>query len=132
MFYDQLLFLNNSAIHIRFVRNLTIEKISNILQDKGMNPEVALNRARQVFGNESEKATLYLHNLQSYFNTTVMHKVYEYLARKALFQEQIKFHSYDHMLSMIQKVYTAALSEDELTQIRKICKANRYGVALIP
>ena len=131
MFYDELLFLNNSTIHVRFVRNLAVEKISNLLQAKGMNPEVALSRASKVFGTESEKASLYLHNLHNYFNKDLMHKVYEYISNKALFQEQMQFNSYDQMLGMMQNVYKTSLSEEEIKHIRHISQANHYGIALV-
>lgn len=131
MFYSEIFLLNTSTIHIRFVRNLAIEKISDLLQDKGMNPEVALSRASEVFGAQSEKASLYLHNLHNYFNKELMQKVYAYISNKALFQEQIQFNSYDQMLSMMQKVYKTSLSEQELKHIRRISQANHYGIALV-
>jgi len=131
MFYDELLFINNSAVNIRFASSFALEKISDLLQAKGMNPEAALMRAKAVFGDESEKASLYLHNLQHAFDTQIMQKVYDYLAHKALFQESIQFSSYDQILGMMQQVYRTSLNEHELKQIKHISQANRYGIALV-
>ncbi len=131
MFYNELAFLNNSTTYVRFASNFAIEKISELLQTKGLNPEVAIIRAKEVFGAEHDKASLYLHNLQHSFDTEVIKKVYEYIARKALFKDTIRFGSYDHMLRMIQEVHRSALSETELRQLRQISQANRYGIALI-
>ena len=60
-----------------------------------------------------------------------MQKVYDYIAHKALFQEELLFSSYDQMLRMLQQSYTTALSEEELRQLRHISEANRYGIALV-
>lgn len=131
MFYNEVLFFNNSTIHIRFVSNFALQKVSDLLQAKGMNPEVAVVRAKRVFGGESEKASLYLQNLQHYFGTEVMLKIYDFIMQKALFQESIKFTSYDHMLRMIQEVYRSALDEKELKQIKQIAQANHYAISLV-
>lgn len=131
MFYNELLFFNNTTTHIRFVSNFAVEKISDILQAKGMNPEMAIARAQEVFGEESEKASLYLHNLKYFFSVENMHKIYDFIAHKALFKETIKFKSYDHILRMVQQVYGASLSEQELKQIKHISQANHYAIALV-
>ncbi len=131
MIYDEFIFLNNSLPHIRFTSNFALEKISNLLQAKGMDPEVAIERAQRVFGEESHKATLYLHNLQHLFDAEGIKKVYDFIMHKALFEEPVYFDSYDHMLGMMQKVHRSSLSEEELGKIRQISQANRFGVALI-
>jgi len=131
MFYNELTFLNNSTTYVRFASNFAVEKISELLQAKGLNPEVAIVRAREVFGPESEKASLYLHNLQHSFDIDIIKKVYEYISRKALFKDPILFGSYDHMLRMMQDVHSTSLGEAELRQIRQISQANSYGIALI-
>ena len=128
---NEILFFNTPTIHIRFASNFAFEKVSQLLQAKGMNPEVAIIRAQEVFGKESEKASLYLHNLQRSFDTHVMQKVYDYIAHKALFKEIVLFGSYDHMLGMMQQVYSSSLNEDQLKQLRHISQANHYGIALI-
>jgi hypothetical protein len=131
MFYNELIFFNNSTTYIRFASNFAVEKVSELLQSKGMNPEVAIIRAREVFGSESEKASLYIHNLQHFFDTEIIKKVYEYISKKALFKDTVLFGSYDHMLRMMQEVHSVSLSEAELRQIRQISQANSYGIALI-
>ena len=131
MFYNELTFLNNSTTYIRFASNLAIEKISELLQSKGLSPEIAIIRAKEVFGTESEKASLYLHNLQYSFDTEIIKKVYEYISRKALFKDPILFGSYDQMLRMMQEVHSTSLSEEDLRQIRQISQANSYGITLI-
>ena len=128
---NEILFFNTPTIHLRFASNFAFEKISDLLQAKGMNPEVALSRAQEVFAGEGEKASLYLHNFQRSFDTAVMQKIYEYIANKALFQEKLSFSSYDHMLRMMQQVYSNSLSQDDLRRIQHISKANSYGIALI-
>ena len=128
---NEILFFNTPTIHLRFASNFAFEKISDLLQAKGMNPEVAMIRAQAVFSSEGEKASLYLHNLQRSFNRDVMQKVYEYIANKALFQDTLTFSSYDHILRMMQQVYNPSLNEDELAQLRRIAQANHYGIALI-
>ena len=131
MFYNEILFFNNSSTHIRFASNFALEKISDLLQVKGMNPEIAVIRAQEVFGKESEKASLYLHNLQSSFDAEVMQRIYEFISHKALLQEPIKFNSYDQMLRMLQQVYRSSLNEYELKQIKHIAQANHYAIALV-
>ena len=131
MFYNELTFLNNSTTYVRFASNFAVEKISELLQAKGLNSEIAIVRAREVFGTESEKASLYLHNLQHSFGTEVITQVYEYISRKALFKDTILFDSYDHMMRMMQETHSTSLSEAELRQIRQISQANSYGIALI-
>lgn len=131
MFYNELLFFNTATPHVRFASNFALVKIAELLESKGMNPEVAMIRAQKVFAGESEKASLYLHNLQGFFDVKVMQKVYDYIAHKALFQEELLFSSYDQMLRMLQQSYTTALSEEELRQLRHISEANRYGIALV-
>lgn len=131
MFYNEIIFFNNTALHIRFARNFAVEKISDLLQAKGLNPEVAISRARAVFGEESEKASLFLHNLQTYFDKELMQKVYDFIAHKALFQEQMQFNSYDQILRLRQHVCSSALSAQELKQLKHISQANRYGIALV-
>ena len=128
---NEIFFFNTPTIHIRFASNFALEKISDLLQEKGMNPESALIRAQEVFGNESEKASLYLHNFQKSFNASIMKRIYDYISHKALFQEEIKFGSYDQILRMMQQVHTSSLSEDELKEIRQISQANNYCIALI-
>jgi len=128
---NEILFLNTPIIHLRFASNFAFEKISDILQAKGMNPEVAIERAQAVFASESDKASLFMHNLQSYFDLSIMSKIYEYIARKALFQEPLSLSSYDQLLRMMQQVYSSALSESELKALRQISQANRYGIALV-
>lgn len=131
MFYDELFFLNNTTTHIRFVSNFAVEKISEMLQAKGMNAEIAIVRAQEVFGEESEKASLYLHNLQHFFSVDSMQKIYDFIAHKALFKEAIKFNSYDHILRMVQQIHGSSLNEQELKQIRHIAQANHYAIALV-
>lgn len=121
---------NTPIIHVRFASNFALEKISHLLQDKGMNPEIAIVRAQAVF-KEVDKASLYFHNFQHVFDKEIMQKVYAYVAKKALFQEKISFGSYDQMLGMMQSVYRTNLSEVELKQIKHLSQANRYAIALI-
>jgi len=128
---NEILFFNTPTIHIRFASNFALDKISDLLQAKGMNPESAIIRAREVFGEESAKASLYLHNLQHAFNVSIMQKVYDFISQKALFQEPIEFGSYDQVLRMMQQVYSTSLTEEELRQIKHISQANRYGIALV-
>lgn len=131
MFYNELTFFNNSTTYIRFASNFAVEKISELLQAKGLNQEVAVVRAREVFGEENDRASLYLHNLQHFFDAQTIIKVYNFIMHKALFKESVRFDSYDHMLRMMQDVYSASLSEAELKQIRQISQANSYGIALL-
>ena len=126
---NELFIFNTPIIHIRFASNFAIEKISHLLQDRGMNAEVAIQRAYDVFHNR-EKANLYLSNFNAYFDKDIMHKVYDYIANKALFQEKLLFGSYDQMLRLTQQISSGSLNEKELLQIKHIAQANRYGIAL--
>jgi len=127
---NELFLFNIPSIHVRFASNFALEKISHLLQERGMKPEVALSRAQAVF-QEVDKASLYFHNLQHFFDKEIMQKIYDYVSKKALFQDQISFGSYDQMLGMLQQVYRTNLSEQELYQIKHLAQANRYGIALI-
>ena len=128
---NDIYFLNTPTIHLRFVSNFALVKIFELLQAKGMNPEVAIKRAQEVFGEEYEKASLYLHNLHGIFDAEIMKKVYEFISHKALFQEPIHFNSYDHLLRMMQQVYRTDMSEEEHRQIKLISEANHYAIALV-
>jgi len=128
---NEILFFNTPTIHVRFASNFAFLKIAELLEAKGMNPEMAMTRAQEVFAVESEKASLYLHNLQSSFGLKVMQKVYNFIAHKALFQEVFSFSSYDQVLGMIQQSYSFNLNEQELRGIRRVCEANRYNIALV-
>ena len=128
---NEIYFLNTPTVHLRFVSNFTLVKISELLKAKGMNPEVAIKRAQEVFGEEYKKASLYLHNLHGAFDAEIMQKVYAFISHKALFQEPIRFNSYDHLLRMMQQVYRTDLSEEERTQIKLISEANHYAIALV-
>ena len=128
---NEILFFNTPTIHIRFASNFALEKISDLLQAKGMNTEIALVRAKEVFGKESEKASLYLHNLQHSFDENIMKKVYAYISHKALFQEVLLLNSYDQVLRMMQDIYSTYLSVDTLKKIKHISQANFYSIALI-
>lgn len=130
MIYNELVFLNNSTRYVRFASNIALEKISGLLEASGMNKEIAIKRAEAVFSHESEKASLYLHNLQHYFASEIMSKIYEFIAKKALFQEVIKFGSYDQMLGMMQRVHRVSLSEQELREIKYVSQANHYAITL--
>ncbi len=127
---NDLFIFNIPTIHVRFASNFALEKISHLLQDKGMNPEVAIVRAQAVF-KEVDKASLYFHNFQHFFDKEIMQKIYAYVSKKALFKEEISFGSYDQMLGMMQSVYKTTLNEVELKQIKHLSQANRYAIALI-
>lgn len=131
MIYDDFIFINYTLPHIRFTSNFALEKVSELLQAKGMTPEAARIRAKKVFAEQSDKATIYLHNIQHYFGTEIINKVYNFIMRKALYQEPIRFDSYDHLLRMMQDVYSSSLQEEELKKIRQIAQANGYEIALI-
>ena len=130
MIYNELVFLNNSTRYVRFASNIALEKISGLLEARGMNKDIAMKRAEGVFSKESEKASLYLHNLQYYFGSEIMHKIYEFIAKKALFQEVIKFGSYAHILAMMQRINGISLSEQELRHIKYVSQANNYAITL--
>jgi hypothetical protein len=87
--------------------------------------------SKAVFGEESEKANLFFHNLQTYFGTEIIQKVYGYIAHKALLKEKMELNSYDQVLGMMQQVYSSALSEPDLRALRQIARANRYRIALV-
>ena len=127
---NEIFIFNTPTIHVRFASNFALEKISDLLQAKGMNPEVAIIRAQSVF-KEVDKASLYIHNFQHYFDKEIMQKLYAYISKKALFQEEIRFGSYDQLVGMMQSVYSTRLNEQELFQIKHLAQANRYGIALI-
>ena len=131
MIYDDFLFINYTLPHIRFTSNFALEKVSELLQAKGMTPEIATMRAKKVFAEQSDKATLYLHNIQHYFGAEIINKVYSFIMRKALYQEPIHFDSYDHLLRMMQDVYSSSLDEEKMKNIRQIAQANGYAIALI-
>lgn len=131
MIYDDFIFINYSLPHIRFTSNFALEKVSELLQAKGMAAEVAVVRAKKVFGERSDKASLYLHNIQHFFGAEIINKIYSFIMRKALYQEPVRFDSYDHLLRMMQGVYPSSLDETELKKIRQIAQANRYAIALI-
>lgn len=127
---NEFFIFNIPTIHVRFASNFALEKISHLLQENGMNPEVAIIRAQSVF-KEVDKASLYFHNFQHFFDKEIMQKIYAYVSKKALFKEEISFGSYDQMLGMMQSVYKINLNEVELKQIKHLCQANRYAIALI-
>jgi hypothetical protein len=131
MFYNELLLCNVSAFHLRYVRSFAIEKIADLLQAKGMNPEKAIVRSRAVFGEESERANLFFYNLNRYFGTEVILRVYGYIAHKALLRGTMALNSYDQVLGMMQQVYSSVLSESELRAIRQIAQANCYEISLV-
>lgn len=131
MIYDDFLFINYTLPHIRFTSNFALEKVSELLQAKGMTPEIATMRAQKVFAEQSDKATLYLHNIQHYFGAEIINKVYSFIMRKALYEEPIRFDSYDHLLRMMQDVYSSSLDEEKMKNIRQIAQANGYAIALI-
>lgn len=130
MFYNELLLLNASAVHIRYASNFAVEKIADLLQAKGMNPEAAIMRAKSVFGEESERASLYLHNFRACFDTEIIQKIYDFIAHKALLKETMELHAYDQVLGMMQQIHRSALSEAELKGLRQIAQANRYKISL--
>lgn len=131
MLYNQLFLFNVSAVHIRHAKSFAIERIADLLQAKGMNPEKAVMRSKAVFGEESERANLFFHNLSSCFGTEIIQKIYDYIAHKALLKETMELSSYDQVLGMMQQVYSSVLSESELKTLRQIAQANRYEIALV-
>ncbi|MBE0498252.1 MAG: hypothetical protein IBX43_03315 [Campylobacterales bacterium] len=131
MFYNELLLCNVSAFHLRYVRSFAVEKIADILQAKGMNPEKAIVHSRGVFGEEIERANLFFHNLNNYFGAEIIQRVYGYIAHKALLKETMALNSYDQVLGMMQQVYSSVLSESELRAIRQIAQASRYEISLV-
>ncbi len=131
MFYNELLLFNASAAHIRYASNFAVEKIADLIQAKGTTPQEAIIRAKAVFGEESERANLFIHNLHTYFGTEIIQKVYVYIANKALLKVKMELNSYDQVLGMMQQVYSSALSESELKALQQIAQANLYKIALI-
>jgi hypothetical protein len=127
---NEIFIFNTPIIHVRFASNFAIEKISQLLQDRGMNPAVAIERAYSGC-QTTRKANLYLNNFSVYFDKEIMQKIYSFIAKKALFQEKILFGSNDQLIGMMQDVYNSKLSEKELFQIKHLAKANHYGIALV-
>lgn len=125
---NDIYFFNIPLVHLRFVSHFAIEKIAQILQEKGMNVEAAYERAKALFSHELEKADLYLHNLHKFFDQTEREKMYHYLAKRALFGQSMDFHSYDQLLALRQSIRQGALSEEELNTLQKVSQANRFGV----
>ncbi len=125
---NELFLFNVPVIHLRFVSVFAIEKIAQILQEKGMNVEAAYERAKALFSHELEKADLYLHNLHKLLQTGEHEDAYAYLANKALFRQNFDFTSYDHMRGLLQQVRTQHLDEEQMQSLRKVLQANRYGV----
>lgn len=129
MFYNELLLCKVSAFHLRYVRSFAVEKIADLLQAKGMNPEKAIIRSRAVFADDSERANLFFHTINRYFGTEIIQRVYDYIAHRALLRETMMLNSYDQLLGMMQQVYSSVLSESELRALRQIAQANRYEIA---
>ncbi len=125
---NEILLFDLATIHVRFISNFALEKISELLQKKGLDAEIAMKRAQEVFFNESEKASLFLHNLTKVVDGNVMRDIYQYIAQRALLQSPIDFYSYDQLVGMIQRNYKMNMSEEELEKIRQIAQANRIGV----
>ncbi len=123
--------LQYSTEQIRQISNLALLKIVDILQEKGLDAKTAIVRAQEVFAHEHEKATLFMHNLQSLFDEGVIEQVYHFIANRALRQHPIDFSSYDQLVGMVQVTQKKHVNAEDLEKIKLVAQANRYGLTLL-
>lgn len=127
---NDIFLLNLPSAYIRVVSHYAVVKVFELLEAKGLKAEVALQRAHDVFGEELEKVSLYMHNLQTSFEKEVMEEIYRYLANKALFQDVVSLRDYDSLVGMMSQVQHKSMNTQDLEKLSQISKANRYAFAL--
>ena len=52
-------------------------------------------------------------------------EVLEYLSTKALYKQNLDFHSYDHLVGMVSKIKQKSLDSKTLKQLHTIAKSNK-------
>ena len=123
-------YLYYSIDHVKSVSNFAVEKIAQILYDRGLDKEVSTAKAISVFSNDLDKASLYLYNLQTKFSKEMMDKFYNYIAQRAFMNQIIKLTSYDTLIGMIQMANGGFLDTTDRKKVEAIAQANKYTIGL--
>ncbi|QFR50074.1 hypothetical protein FJR48_10195 [Sulfurimonas lithotrophica] len=106
-------------------KSSVIYAVSQKLENKGLNPDVALERASAIFAENIDTTIIKLHHLQTHpklaLNTDEM---IEALAKRALFEKPVNLESYDSVTGFVQDIKGHNLTSKERDAIKEIVKLN--------
>ncbi len=99
--------------------------ISSLLYSRGLDKDAADEISENLVSEEDEALLARIIQDLDRENIVSRKEVLEYLSTKALYKQNLDFHSYDHLVGMVSKIKQKSLDSKTLKQLHTIAKSNK-------
>jgi hypothetical protein len=105
--------------------NTVTNSIASLLYNRGLDEDVAHNLSRELVDDKDELFEAMINNIVNIYQDITHEEILEHLSTLALHRQNIDFASYDHLVHMVTKIKSKALSQTELKQLSTVSKLNQ-------
>ncbi|UPT78546.1 hypothetical protein MN086_05200 [Sulfurovum sp. XGS-02] len=99
--------------------------VSSLLYSRGLDEDAADKISENLISKENDDLLEGLIQDLERENIVSRKEVLEYLTTKALYKENVNFHSYDHLVGMVSKIKQRSLESKTFEQLQKIAQNNK-------
>jgi len=111
----------NTSLHIK--RNSVKSNIASILQNRGLDEDVAKEFSENLVHDDELFATM-IDNLLHGYKDLHQDEIFEYLSQAALHRNDVHLDNYGHLLHMVSTIKQKVLDKSTLAQLNVISKQN--------
>lgn len=111
----------NTSLHIK--RNSVKSNIASILQNRGLDEDVAKEFSENLVHDDELFATM-IDNLLHGYKDLHQDEIFEYLSQAALHRNDVHLDNYGHLLHTVSTIKQKVLDKSTLAQLNVISKQN--------
>ena len=105
--------------------NTVSNSIASILYKRGLDADVAHDLSKELVDDNDELLEAMINNIVNIYHDITQEEIFEHLSTLALHRQNIDLSSYDHLVNMVTKIKSKALSQMELKQLSTVSKLNQ-------
>ena len=114
-----------TASHSQKINHSVSYSISSLLYSRGLDKDKADEISENFVSEEDEALLAMLIEDLDRQNIVSRKEVLEYLSTKALYRQNLDFHTYDHLVSMVTMIKEKSLDSKILKQLQYIAITNK-------
>ena len=112
--------------HSHIKVNTISNSIAKNLHRRGIDKDVSIKIANNIFIVDEELFTLMLQNLESDCNLLSKNDILNFLTTQALMQKAVELDSYSYLVNMVYQIKNQALSQKDLKNLNTLAIKNSF------
>ncbi len=114
----------NSVSQVQTTNHTISSSIASILHKRGLDEDAAEEMSNNLLEEDEALLAMMMQNLEEECSSVSREEVLEYLSTAALYRQNVRFDSYDHLIAMVSKIKQTSLDTKTLQNLRDVAKKN--------